>query len=66
VYDEIPGDRPDNTRTVYYCVANMTNNKQLINVQKQKFVNFKWQTLSEESQVLPNDWNLPDDLKNNL
>jgi hypothetical protein len=55
VYDDIPGDRPDNTRTVYYWIENLSDS-QRINVQKQRFENHKWVKLSEETAVFPDGW----------
>jgi hypothetical protein len=54
-YDDIPGDRPDNTRTVYYWIENLPEG-QKATVSKQKYgYNCKWNILSEETVFIPYD-----------
>jgi hypothetical protein len=50
-YDREPGDRPDNTRTVYYLDKNLQNG-QLVTIQQQRFVNYHWIAVSEKQETL--------------
>jgi hypothetical protein len=54
-YDDVPGDRPGNMRTVYYFVENLSDS-QRINIQRQRFTFSKWVCVSEKTEIMPFDW----------